>query len=176
MLDQLVPKVRDHYIEHFRAFVAHFQSKGLRGAAEVKFTLGPESPVFSRIYCTDYVENDDGEMTAHWLQPDKKLAFERFSERLGDASVDVVSLCWDDVTISFDGPAPDYAPWFDVWFDPNERDFNETSEFSGKIHSLSVGDGDCTVDFGTSPPRALFDLLELIVAAGSRRLTLSTTR
>jgi len=176
LLDKLVPKVREHYVEHFRAFVAQQKSTGKSGAAEVKFALPADSPVFGHIHCADYVENDDGHLTVRWMQPDKRLAFPRFSELIDGASVDVVSMSWDDVVVSFDGAHPDYATWFDTWFDPNERDFREDAEFTGKIHSLSVGESDVVVDFGTAPPEALIDLIDLIIAAGSKQLTLTTTR
>jgi hypothetical protein len=176
VLDKIATEVRDHYIEHFRVFVTLLQDKGKRGAAEVKFSLSDDSPLFGRIHCSDYVENDDGHLTVHWLAPDEKLAFEEFTQSIGGALVEVRSMYWDDVVVSFDGIHPDYTKWFDSWFDPDDRDLDVNAEFSGKIHSLSVGERDVVVDFGTSPPQALFDLLDLIISAGSTRLALSTTR
>jgi hypothetical protein len=178
LLEELVPRVRDLYVEQLRAFVRAQKSAGKRGAPEVKFELSAdgESTLFERISCVDYVENDADGVQVRWLMPDKKLQFQSFSEPRDSAVIDVQSLSWDDVIVSFNGDHPDYGIWFDKWFDPEEREYANGAEFTEKIHSLSVGAKDVVVDFGSAPPRALFDLLDLIAGAGSSRLTLSTTR
>ncbi len=85
-------------------------------------------------------------------------------------------MCWDDVIVLFSGPPADFDAWFDLWFDPEEKCFEDGAELSGRIHSLIVENGRVSVDFGSAPPEALFDLLLVLSGGGVTNVAIQTTR
>jgi hypothetical protein len=46
-------RVRDHYVDQFRAFVKRQLENCSQGAAEVKLELNADSEIFRRLYCVD---------------------------------------------------------------------------------------------------------------------------
>ncbi|MGI8840197.1 MAG: hypothetical protein ACR2F8_05370 [Caulobacteraceae bacterium] len=57
--------------------------------------------------------------------------------------------------------------WFEYWFDPDERRHDPSLKLSGKIHSLLVDEATASVDFGTAPTDAFWQLLGILESAGA---------
>ena len=172
---EAVERARNLYVEQLRGFISEHKATGKRGASEVKLQLPPAKRLFQNITCVDYLENDKDGVIAIDMRADRVLAFEPTLLRHGDLSVRLSDLRWDDIIIHFDGAAPDLTAWFDCWFDPDEKNFDANAELTGRIHSLIAEDGHISVDFGSAPVDALFDLLQVMSSAGIKAITLETT-
>ena len=176
-LDDVTARIREHYLEQFRAFI-HEQKRGCtQGASEVKLRLSEKSEVFQHLYCVDFIKND-GTAEIVELQPDRFLRFEPISGSLGGANLQVEALRWDDLVIHHDAPEPlsGIDPWFEQWFDPEDKRRDEDAEFSGVIHSLLVLPDRLSIDFGSAPTTAFWTLLDLLEQEGAKSIRVSSSR
>ena len=155
-MEELIKRIRDHYVEQFKAFVAWQRQELGEGAGEVKFQLNGGEGLFRNLYCVDFVANIDGQASVREMQPDRVLNFAPFTGGIGEADLEVRELRWDDVIIDHDiQTAPNgLESWFDTWFDPEDKRYDPKADLSGCIHSLSVSPGRVMADFGTAPPEA----------------------
>jgi hypothetical protein len=174
----LVPHARDHYVEQFEAF-AYMQRRSCeQGASEVKLRLGETSKLFERLYCVDFVKND-GQSEIIELQPKNILRFNKVSGSFGAAALSIEHLRWDDVVIYHDLTAlpPDgMSRWFRRWFDPDDERHGHLEPLSRVIHSLLIEPGTLSIDFGTAPPEAFWDMLELVQGTGATAIRISSSR
>jgi hypothetical protein len=167
---ELTQRVRDHYVAQFLAFVEKQERAGHDGAAEVKFQL-QGGRVFRHLMCVDFVAGADKQVVA--FQRENYLRFEAFSGSYGNARLAMERLRWDDVVIAHDLPAPPeraLGSWFQRWFDPDDQRHDPSAEAGQVIHSLVIAPGRMTVDFGTAPVEAFWELLDLLEEAGARNL------
>jgi hypothetical protein len=171
----LIEQVRGSYLTDFRSFVERQHQACKTGAAEVKMQLSGQSKLFSRFYCVDFVNNDDGEPDAIEFVFDQYFSFTGLRGDLGDLSVTFTSMRWNDVIIAHDLdeiPADTLAAWFDEWFDPTDERHDSSAEFSNNIHSLLVEPRMLKVDFGTAPVEAFWELINLLDELGTRDATI----
>jgi hypothetical protein len=173
---EAVQRARDLYVDQLTGFIQTQRATGKRGASEVKLQLPPPKRLFQCFTCVDYLENDRDGVVAIDMAADRHLQFEPTLLRYKSLDVKLSGLCWDDVIADFDGRTPDLTDWFDLWFDPTEKRFDSEAELTGRIHSLIAEDGRISVDFGSAPPQAFFDLLDALIDAGVVEIKLSTTR
>ena len=177
-LTAIVEAARGIYIAEFRAFVSRQKATSKPGAAEVKLQIDPDSRLFRRLYCCDFASNVEGSAAAVELTPARSVNFEKFEEHVGPLTIGVEDLRWHDVIIRHDAGAPPEATfdaWFNKWFDPADSRVDPDSEFSGVIHSLLVEPGSISVDFGTAPEEAFWELLSAAQGYGIRRLRISSS-
>ena len=174
-LNGLFQRVRDHYVEQFRAFVAARQRELGGGVGELKLQINEGEGLFRGLYCVDFYANIDGHATLREMQPDLVLNFDRFTATLGQADLEVVSLRWHDCIVGHDlGASPDgLDEWFKTWFDPEGERYDSAAEFSLCIHSMSNHPGEIAVDLGTAPPDAFWHLMKVLLDAGARRIRIS---
>jgi hypothetical protein len=173
-----VARIRDHYVDQFRAFAAQQRASCTKGAAEVKLELSGQSKLFDRLYCADFVTND-GIGTVVELQPESFLKFDTITGSFGKASLLIEQLRWDDVLILHDldhVPTDALSRWFQLWFDLEDKRHDPTAEVSGVIHSLMLKPRSLFVDFGTADPDAFWDILQLLEDAGAGRIEVSSSR
>ena len=173
---EAVERARNLNVSQLSDFLRAHKASGKRGAGEVKLELTSPKRLFQNITCVDYLENDRDGVIAIDMAADRKLVFEPTRLQHQNLIINLNGLCWDDVTILFEGEAPDLTAWFDLWFDPTEKNFERGAELSGRIHSLIAEDGRISVDFGSAEPEALFDLLLVLSSIGVQEITLETTR
>jgi hypothetical protein len=57
-VEAFTARVREQYIEQFRAFVAKLKQECVKGAPELKLRLSPECEPFRQLYCVDFMKND----------------------------------------------------------------------------------------------------------------------
>lgn len=173
----LVARARGHYVEQFAAFVSGQRVTCIQGAAEVKFQLGEDSGLYQRLYCVDFVRNDDVVEPIEF-QPEYVLAFDEVSAPFGSATLSIQGLRWDDVVIAHDAPSlpeNELSQWFRRWFDPDEDRHDPNAALSEIVHSFSVQPAVLNIDFGTARPGAFWELLELIEAAGATAVRVSNS-
>ena len=170
-------RIRDHYVDQLRAFLAMQRRNSVRGESEVKLELEPGSPIFHSLSCADFVRND-GEPEIIDFTPERVLGFESISTSLGNAEVTIADLRWDDIVIrhdaSFDSEQV-LGGWFDKWFDPADSRYRPGAELGNVIHLLAVEPGKLSIDFGSAAPDAFWELLNVIQRAGATQLHVSNT-
>lgn len=170
----LIERVREHYLGQFVTFVERQEQDATRGHAEVKFVIPEPTALHRQFACIDFVKNDDG-VEAVLFEPERILQFDPFSGSFGGMNLLVEALRWDLVAVHHDLPvAPQLDTWFQRWFDPDDERHNSAARLGGIIHSLTVTPGCVSVDFGTAPAEALWQLLEHFDMAGAKRLTINS--
>ena len=176
-MEALIKSIRDHYVEQFTGFVALLRGEFGSGFGEVKFQIDNCEGLFRHLYCVDFLANNDGSVIVREMQPDRILTFEPFTGSIGEADLEVRALRWDDVIIDHDIQAPvdGLEAWFETWFDPEDKRYDQAAEFSNGIHSLSAYPGRVAVDFGTAEPQAFWDLMRVLLDAGARQIRISCT-
>lgn len=170
-LAALFDRAREHYLTQFRAFVLRERAACVRGSPEVKFQIPPPNELFGDRWCADFVSND-GRVNAKYFKPEHVLEFERLAGTFNGAHLALNNLRWDGAVLNHDALIPDtaFAPWFERWFDIDETRHNEAAEFSEIIHSLVVDPSAVTIDLGSAPTAALWEMLELLSNAGATKI------
>jgi hypothetical protein len=178
VLVDAIESARERYLEQFRAFVARQRQNCTLGGPEVKFELSEQSGVYKRLYCVDFVKNDDGAADAIELQVDDETPFPTLVSDFRGVTMTVTTVRWDDVVLSHDAgnlPAQALDDWFQYWFDLDDKRLQPDAELSGVIHSLICEPGKLQVDFGTAPARAFWDLLELLKEGNAKSIWIGTS-
>lgn len=173
-----VARIRDHYVDQFRAFAAQQRASCIQGASEVKLQLSEQSGLFDRLYCVDFIKNDDTSEVVE-LQPENILTFKAITGAFGKASLLIEHLRWDDVLIQHDLdhlPHDELSRWFQLWFDPQDQRHDAAAEVSGTTHSMLIQPNSISIDFGTADPDAFWDILQLLEGAGAARIQISSSR
>jgi hypothetical protein len=168
-------RVRDHYVDQLRAFLAEQRRTSARGESEVKIELEPGSPFFHSVTCADFVRND-GEPEIVEFMAGRVLGFDPISTKLGRADLTIEMLRWDDVIIrhnaSFDAEQL-FGGWFDKWLDPSDRRYRANVDLGNVIHALAVEPQKLAVDFGSAAPDAFWELLNLLESAGATEIAIT---
>lgn len=173
-----ITRIRDHYVDQFRAFAQQQRAHCTQGASEVKFQLNEQSELFDRLYCVDFIKND-GAVESVELQPENILSFEPIAGTFGNASLAIKHLRWDDVLIRHnldEVPADRLSNWFQLWFDPEDARHVPGAELSEIIHSMLIQPHCISIDFGTAKPEAFWEILQLLDDAGTDRIEVSSSR
>ncbi|TMJ22027.1 MAG: hypothetical protein E6G95_21290, partial [Alphaproteobacteria bacterium] len=126
--EDLVVRVRDHYLEQFWALADKQSKQCTVGTAELKIKLNGASELYDRCYCVDYATND-GEIQVFEFAVDRFLLFDPVTFDCGRATLLVDHLHWDDVVIEHDlpdVPADAIEDWFNRWFDPEDAAMRQT--------------------------------------------------
>ena len=179
-LTAFIARVRDHYVEQFEAMAESLKRNDPQGVAEMKLRLNESSELFEHLYCVDFVKsNADGGPQLIDFQPERALTFSEVEGAIGEATLTVSHLRWDDVVIQHDAPSigPEMlGPWFERWFDRNDERHAVGAAISRVIHSMLVLPETLSVDFGTAPPEAFVELLVLLEQAGALSIRVTSSR
>jgi hypothetical protein len=171
----LVERVREDYLNQFRAMVAQKRQSGSDGSPELKLQLNEASDLYRNVYCIDFVENP-AKPRLFDLKSDHSLGFAPVTGTLGGMTLRITGLKWDDVTITHDRPdlRPEcLADWFETWFDPEDKRHDPAAELSSNIHSLMVSEQSVSADFGSAPVAAFWSLLDVLEKAGVKNVRIS---
>lgn len=170
--EDLVGRVRGHYLEQFWELADQASARCTNGTAELKIQLNkPSSDLYRGLWCVDYATND-GKIEVKEFAVDKFLMFDPVTFDCGRATLLVDHLRWDDVVIEHDLPdlpADAIEEWFEHWFDPEDAVMRQTEI----IHSLHLTPGRVSIDMGTAPAEALYDMLGLLEHGGARTLRIT---
>lgn len=173
--EDLVGRVRDHYLEQFWELADQVSKQCTVGTAELKLGLNGQSELYKNCYCVDYATSDDGKIGVVEFAVDRFLLFDPVTFDCGRATLLVDHLRWDDVLIEHDlpdVPADAIEEWFEHWFDPDDAAMRQTEI----IHSLSLAPGRVSLDMGTAPPEALYSMLGLLEHAGARAMRITASK
>lgn len=175
-LNDFFERVRQHYLEQFRALMQEQRALFPNAVSEIKVQLSGEGNLFRLLWCVDLLRGDPLQVVE--LQADRFLSFDPLHMSMGRAQLTIEHLRWDDVLVLHDASQPLgwIDAWFDRWFDPDEKRLDERAEFANAIHSLAVEPQQLSVDFGSAPGRALLDLLNLIEQSGATDIRVTASR
>jgi hypothetical protein len=168
-------RLRDHYVDQLRAFLAEQRRTSARGESEVKIELEPGSPFFHSVTCADFVRND-GEPEIVEFTAGRVLGFQPVYTKLGRADLTIETLRWDDVIVRHNGSfnaEQVFDGWFDKWLDPNDRRYRTNVDIGNVVHALAVEPQKLTVDFGSAAPDAFWELLNLLEGAGATEIAIT---
>lgn len=168
-----IARVRDTYVDQFRAFAEHQLAEGVKGASEIKLELKKSDAVLKRLYCADFMMATDEGYEPVLFQAETQLCFEPFEARVGAMDVAFASFGWDGIDIQYDSALTAEEildDWHDYWFDADDERRDPDAFLNGNIHNVEVYPGGISVDMGTAPAEAFWDLLEAFDAAGVTRL------
>ena len=180
-ITDFIARIRDQYVEQFEVFAdKQRRSCSARGGSEIKLRLGETSKLFERFYCADFVKTEaNGQNEIIELQPENILTFKTISGSFGAAAFSIEHLRWDDVLIYHNleaVPPQEISGWFRHWFDIDDERHVSHAPLSFVIHSLLIKPGVISIDFGTAPPEAFWEMLGLLQSAGARTIRISSSR
>jgi hypothetical protein len=181
-ITDFIARIRDHYVEQFEVF-ADKQRRSCshyRGGSEIKLRLSETSKLFERLYCADFVKTDvNGQNEIIEFQPENILTFKTISGSFGAAAYSIEHLRWDDVLIHHDLaelPPLEISGWFRCWFDVDDERHVSHAPLSFVIHSLGIEPRVISIDFGTAPPEAFWEMLGILQKAGALAIRISSSR
>jgi|SRR5258708_26305686 hypothetical protein len=179
-ITDFIARIRDHYVEQFGVFADQQKRSSHRGGSEIKLRFGETSKLFERLYCADFVKTDvDGQNEIIELQLENILTFDTISGSFGAAAYSIEHLRWDDVLVYHDLaelPPAEISWWFRRWFDIDDERHVSQAPLSFVIHSLLIEPGVISIDFGTAPPEAFWEMLGLLQSAGATAIRISSSR
>jgi hypothetical protein len=174
-IEDFIERVREHYLDQFREFVAMQRQTCTTGSPELKLQLAEGTGLYRDLYCIDFIKNPTKPEMLE-LQPDRYLGFVPIVASFGRMTVRIVGLRWNNAIIMHDKPdlqPESLADWFETWFDPDDKRHDATVELSGVIHSLCISGQSVSVDLGSAPVDAFWSLLEALEAAGATEIRIS---
>lgn len=171
----IVEQVQAHYETQYSQFIERQLKNCKQCSHEVKFQIDSNS-FFSNLYCSDFLNNDEGSKVVEFV-PENKLEFQETSQELSSATLSLQSLQWDRVVIETDiDQISDMAisGWFDHWFDTNDKRSGDKPVLGNIIHAVSIDRGAMNVDFGSAEPQAFWDLMIALERAGAGTIKVSS--
>lgn len=178
------------YVEEFAQFVGKASKAVSEGQAEVVTEQGAAPGLYRGLYRVDFYGKGSAgrdllgqtkiKPMATELTPDRRVRLDAPIEgAAGAMKVRMTQIVWDDVGIRHDAPGDLGAalgPWFEQWFDPDDKRKPDANGIVGVIHALTMEPGVMHVDFGTATPDAFWALMALLRDAGATKVVIGETR
>lgn len=163
------------YLEELGKFVLEQAEHFGRGQPEAPTQRPQNAALFGGGYRVDFIARPaDRPWVPLDLVPNRRMQLASPREGLANGvTVRIEALAWDDVEISHNAPGDLQAalgPWFEAWYDPNET--RKPGGPLNVIHWLGIGDNMLLVDFGSASPRAFWELVDVLRAAGATSVTI----
>ncbi len=173
-------KVRSEYLQHYRAAISRHRDGHEKFAPELLFELSDRVGLHRKLYRVDMIISDDGKNSVIEANLDQPTQIFETTEERGHSSITVRPFVWNGaVFVTRDGVLADVDSWFLRWADVEDDNKSDADGLGGVIHSLYVTEGksglnEYSVDFGSAPIQAFDDFVDLLVAAGARRIEVSS--
>ena len=170
--------VQAHHADQFLAFV-HDSSEGCElCGAELRFQV-PNTPLFEGHYVVDFFVNEGPRPGAREVITEPLLGLVEQEESIQGLRVRMAPFAWEAVRFEWESSTVDdglVAGWFDRWVDPNDARYVEGRLLGEIAHSLMIEQGGASIDFGSAPPQAFWDWLEVVRASGIASVTIGSDR
>lgn len=178
-LTGLVARVRDHYVKQFVDLVEKEKPNWAQSASELALLLDESSEIYRDLFRIDFMyTKSDGKVQPTEFDLPYFLKFDAISTPFGAATLIVERLRWDDVQIHHDVSVlgeDKINQWFELWFDPGDERRNPSAAVNEVIHSMLIEPALVSLDFGTAPPKAFWEMLEIIEDAGASTIWISSS-
>lgn len=164
------------YVAEFKATVAQEKAVNAETFSEVAFEVS--GSVYRSLYVVDMVRREASGDVAVEVSAVTRSLRGSASFHLGNMQVRSGSVSWDAVRVEGAPSGIDLAgfdAWFSRWLDV-DKEPAAGEGVTGIIHSAILEAEAVQVDFGTAPPQAAVELLELFGHGGAERVTLSSSR
>jgi hypothetical protein len=168
-----VERAHADYQAAYGRFVAEQRSSGTRGTAELKILLEDGKGLYRKLWCLDFISNDDEPRMVE-MSGDSVAPSPRATGSTGGVRVEIEGLTWNDVEIEWQAPEVGetaFAEWFEKWFDPEDVRQDLAAAFGRVIHSLLVSPRKLSVDLGSAPPEAFWELVSVLGSVGVTAVT-----
>jgi hypothetical protein len=173
-------KVRSEYLQHYRAAISRHRDGHEKFTPELLFELSDRVGLHRKLYRVDMIISDDGKNYVIEANLDQPTQIFETTEERERSSITVRPFVWNGaVFVTHDGGLADVDSWFLRWADIDDDNKGDDHGLGGVIHSLYVTEGasglnEYSVDFGSAPIQAFDDFVDLLVAAGARRIEVSS--
>ena len=174
----VVSDAQAHHIDQFLAFVQNSSEGCDSCGAELRFQV-PNTPLFNEHYVVDFFVNEGSRPGAREVITEPLPGFVEQDESIRGLQVRMAPFAWDAVRFEWEGGMVDddlAAGWFDRWVDPNDARYVEGRIFGEIAHSLTIERNEASIDFGSAPPQAFWDWLEVLRGSGVNHVSISSGR
>ncbi|MET0637957.1 MAG: hypothetical protein ABWZ25_18135 [Chitinophagaceae bacterium] len=172
-MEELLQKQRTQYIENFKVGFAQKGTK--KSAIEIMLQITSDQnrnlpEVFQLNRFDMLTVNDAGkyDITEFNLSKDSVWMFDPMRFPFRGIQVEIHPFVWNGCEISCnDFPQVKYSEWAARWLDMEDSKDVGTDGFQNVIHSVTFpqlknGKWTTSIDFGSAPPDALMELLEIL--------------
>ncbi|GJL90960.1 hypothetical protein [Hyphococcus sp.] len=173
-LAPIVENVRDHYFAQLESFVEQELAACTMCSPEVKFQMPEDNAIYGDLYCVYFVENDNGPVVTE-LAIETGLGFSESRGTRGGVEITLSTMRWDNVRIEANKPIADedIETWFNYWFDVEEVRYDDAKTLGNIIHSALIDGPSISIDFGSSEPRAFWELVDALSVTGVTSITVT---
>lgn len=175
-LAAFIDDLRSAYVQEFVATFSREKAKNAGFYSEIGFKI--TGPVHKGLYVVDFVRRAEGSDTVVELGETPKTFRGPASFESDGLSVEFDSVSWDAVEVSAEPSivwSQDFEAWFERWLDA-EKTPNDGEVVTGIIHSVAITNSGLQIDFGTAPPEAALELIELLRHNGARSVHIENAR
>jgi hypothetical protein len=177
-LEEVVTVEQKRYTDYFGTGVDKLKQGKEIYASELLLEINDETvdEPFNLIRVDFIYKNQEGEDSMNELRLDTNSNYKPVEYIVGNTEVLIKPFCWNSCEIVCDKLELDsLKEWVRQWLKIEE----EFDSFSSAIHSCSLpekkdGQFSFTVDFGTSPAEAFYDLINALEQAGTTQISIKT--
>ena len=179
-LEELLGKVRDHYLTGYRRAIGSYRERFTPGGPEVLLETDQSAPLVYRYYRMDLASGSTNPPDMTEVNLDSHLEFEPLTFDHDGLEVRLTPVVWNGVECRVE-PAlahdADLQAWALRWVDPEERAVPDSDGLGAYVHSVTVPRSDATgttfsIDFGSAPVQSVLELLSVLRKAGVRSVAL----
>ncbi|SMH51139.1 hypothetical protein [Mesorhizobium australicum] len=172
-LHERIKKIRDEYVEReLEPAIARLSAKSPNpNRPEVKF--GEIDGVYKGLAAVDWAESGP-EFHATVVAGYVRVSFPPMTADYRQMSLEIAPFHWDSLSIEFEKDTVGqsrFEQWFDRWFDIDDERVSDGG-VSGIIHSAIVEPKRISLDMGSAPSDALFELLDVLRESGVKQARL----
>ena len=170
----LITYLEDMQARHMDVYVASYEELVASHNAvfpEIIFEIS--GTTYRRLFATDFIVREPSGNQVVELGTHPHSISEPRSFLHNGIRVSFEAVSWDAIQINA-GPTkiePDaFDRWFDYWLDLDASRKLPDAIFGDVIHSVAISEAVYSVDFGSAPPDAFIELLDLFAASGATSL------
>ncbi|WP_127115640.1 hypothetical protein [Shimia sediminis] len=173
---ELLIELQSAYATQFEAAYEENLPKFQSLHPEIAFEIS--GTTYRKLFVVDFIGGDHDGSGAIEIVPNPEALRGPAETSIGSMQVVFSALAWDSVRIEAQPTMalPEgFDRWFNAWLDVDK--VPESGQLmTGIIHSVVQEGNALTVDFGSAPPSAAFELFDLYRKDGAVTLTVSSGR